>query len=189
MDEIIQKEKRALWIKGFVLLILLGGTLVFLYSKLGPTPKAKFAPLPAFTYESLGFSDEKLEFPSSDIKEIQEYFKNNPKLGWTPPPLGDDGDYQPQGGLILDYEVVKIAATKWEHKTKKGFYLFHYVFEEDWDQIPSSVETQEGSLTYRSYSSQELNLIAWKEGPLVHFLAGQENHAQLARMVRVPSAQ
>ena len=100
-----------------VVVALLAGGLGYAFWKFGTPQETHFKALEYLGYEAQTLeaekSDQRLNLPSSDLKEIKQYFASYPGLSYSPKVLKQlPGGWQPDGATVLDYEVAKVAVVQ-----------------------------------------------------------------------------
>ena len=179
IDDVARRAVIHLVLRYSVFTVLLTATVWGTLQYLSPPPGPTFNALEALTYEALAMDqddeDERIAFPSSSLTDIRQFFREGGTLGFEPhqltaaPKLG----WTPKGSTIIDYEVAKIAATMFADRQQDS--LFHFVFLQGMELLPQSDEIKERGIVFRTYASDELNLIAWQypDGNTLGFLVGR----------------
>lgn len=154
--------------------------------KFGPHREAKFKPLEFLGYEALALEEDprdRLDLPSSDMKEIRQYLSAYPGLEFKPRVLKTmPNDWRPEGATVIDYEIAKVALVQFANVNSKEK-LFHFSYAGDLKDLPPAEPGNMRGLIFQTYSSDDLNLIAF-EGPkgVVSILAGRRSAPELAEI-------
>ncbi len=154
----------------------------------GPKREAKFKPLEFLGYEALALEEDprdRLDLPSSDMNEIKQYLSAYPGLDFKPKVLGQIHEaWKPEGATIIDYEIAKVALVQFGHAQSKEK-LFHFSYAGALKDLPKAEPGNIGGLVFQTYSSDDLNLIAF-EGPkgVVSILAGRRAAPELAEIAK-----
>ena len=162
---------------------LIAGGLVW---KFGPKRDQKFKPLEFLGYEALALEEDprdRLDLPSVDMKEIRQYLAAYPGLDFTPRVLNQlPADWKPEGATIIDYEIAKVALVQFANVQSKEK-LFHFSYSGSLKDLPPAEPGNMRGLIYQTYSSDDLNLIAF-EGPpgVVSIMAGRRSAPELAEV-------
>ena len=166
-------------------LIVLGVTAR--YFQPGPEIEAKV--IEWLGYETLAIEEDpqRLAFPSSDRTEISTYFANHRGLDFKPQVLSMSSKWQTRGAGVINYDFMQVAAVKYEARDSDEVVL-HYSFRGDADNLPASAEATAGDFNYRSYASDQLNMIAWSHGESVELLVGRLGTEELVALGKTSSA-
>lgn len=158
----------------------------FLVWKFGPRRDAKFKPLEFLGYEALALEEDprdRLDLPSGDMKEIRQYLAAYPGLEFKPKVLKDvPKDWKAEGATIIDYEIAKVALVQFSNVGSKEK-LFHFSYSGELKDLPAAEPGNMRGLIFQTYSSDDLNLVAF-EGPkgVVSILAGRRSAPELAEI-------
>jgi len=171
--------KRRLVIVGTICALVFG--VVYFMS---PKAKVDFDPLQALSYEAVAFEEEaseRINFPSDDAQELQEFFARDLGLGFQPTVLkGVASPWKLVGGSILDYDFVKITVSMYEAPAQ-GDVFFHFSY-------PGRMADRQGAelgnyqgLLYRVFTTPRHNIIMWEQSPgVLGVLIGRQNDETLA---------
>lgn len=162
------------------------GIVAAFWWKFGPAKEQKFKPLEYLGYEALALEEdqqERLNLPTHDVKEIHQYFTAYPGLDFTPRMLKKIAEpWEPEGATIIDYEVAKVAVVMYED-THTGEKLFHFSYAGQLSDLPAAEPGNMRGLIYQTYTSDELNLIAWQSSAdVVSLLVGRRSAPELAEI-------
>ena len=140
-------------------------------------------------YETLEIEEDpqRLAFPSSDKTEISTYFANHRGLDFKPQVLPMSSKWQARGAGVIDYDFMQVAAVRYEERNGDEVVL-HYSFRGEADNLPASAENTTGDFNYRSYASDQLNMIAWSYGKSVEVLVGRLGTEDLVALGKTSSA-
>jgi hypothetical protein len=84
------------------------------------------------------------------------------------------------GATILDYEIKKVLVVQYDRNGEK---LFHYMMAGSLADLPNAPETDERGIIFRSYASDELNVVAWSvSSGMLEMLIGRRSILDLARI-------
>lgn len=154
--------------------------------KFGPKHEQKFKPLEFLGYEALAMEEDprdRLDLPSSDMKEIRQYLAAYPGLDFKPKVLKSvPPEWKAEGATIIDYEIAKVALVQFANAQSKEK-LFHFSYAGELKDLPPAEPGNMRGLIFQTYSSDDLNLIAF-EGPpgLVSIIAGRRSAPELAEI-------
>lgn len=152
-------------LRGLFLLILLGALVGGGYWYFAPPKKAQFSPLDTLVYESLVMIEEpvdRLDFPTSSLDELNNYFKRYPSLGFSVGRVSSPGaDWNLIGASVIDYEIARIAVTQFQ-RNSSGEDLFLFLFTGQLNDLPYAQAGNQDGLLYRAFSSDSLNIVAWQ---------------------------
>ena len=140
-------------------------------------------------YETLAIEEDpqRLDFPSSDDAEIRTYFDNHRGLGFKPQLLRIPAQWQPRAAGVIDYDSLLVTVVKYEHNDDDSVVL-HYAFRGKVDNL-SAPEENSTHFTFRSYASDDLNMIAWAQGQTVGVLVGRLGTKELVALGRSSSSE
>ncbi len=171
------------WSAAAILLTLCTAFLYTYYAK----NEMGFDPVQALPYEAIEMEDDpeltRLDLPSTSIEEIESFFAKHTGLKFTPFVLRNPS-WQPLGSSIIDYDVAKIAVTRFASTSNNKDSLFQFVFSGRLKELSPSTPGRLNNLVYQTYASDRHNLIVWQQdahtlGMLVGHLKA-EDLAQLA---------
>ena len=132
--------------------------------------------------------EERLNLPTNEIGEIKDFFKNNPDLAYTHKVLSLPPAWEPDGASVIDYEVAKVGVVQYHNKETQEK-LFHFAYPGDLSDLPEAETGNKRGLIYQTYSSDSLNLIAWKSAPtVVSIMAGRRSAEELAELAVLGSS-
>ena len=165
-------------------LILIGG--LFIYQNL-PSVRDGFKPLQYLSWEATSMindPEKRLTLKSSDKSEISQMFSLDKSLSFTPRILSNfSSQYEIEGAKIVNYEGIPgITATQYQKSDGNRMVFFQY--EGLLSELPSSEPGNMLGLVYQTYTTDDLNIIAWQEkSNVVGILAGFDSSQNLARYV------
>ncbi|SME93907.1 hypothetical protein [Pseudobacteriovorax antillogorgiicola] len=170
---------RGTFIASFVALVVGLG-----YYFLGPKRKPPFSALDSLVYESVVMiedPEDRLDFPTSSLEELRDYFSRYPDLGFRVRSIKSPGsEWLLEGGTVIDYEVQKIIAAQFKAQDE---HLFIYLFEGEMDDFPSSTPGNYDGLLYRTYTSEYFNILVWSvSDEVVGMVVGARTAEQLAQV-------
>ncbi len=167
--KILEKKQR---IHGVVIklsFVFIGIFLLGLTFKLfNPVTQPKLDILEAIAYEAVRLHEEvaqnSLRFPSSNIHDIENYFQSYQELGFKPlflkNILSQDTGWQINGASVIDYKIKKVALVQYKNE-KKQFIATQFIYSGTIEELPKAKEGHKNNLTYRAYSSEQINMISW----------------------------
>jgi hypothetical protein len=152
------------------------------------TPKSSqaFKPLEYLGFEALMLEEskeERLNLPTNEINEIREFFKNNQSLTYSHKVFKDIPEvWEPDGASVIDYEIEKVGVVQYHHR-ETGEKLFQFSYPGDLSDLPKAESGNMRGLIFQTYTSDSLNLIAWKsDAGVVSILAGRRSAPELAEI-------
>ena len=174
-----QKQR---WLVSAILLILCTAFLYTYFAK----KEMGFDPIQALPYEALQMEEDtdlaRLDLPSSDMQELASFFAKHAGLKFTPFMLKVPADWQALGATIIDYDVAKIAATRFVNTDTKEP-LFHFAFGGRLEDLSPSSPGRIDQFIYQTYASDRINLIVWQQDPqTLGMLAGHLKAEDLAKL-------
>lgn len=154
--------------------------------KFGPSRDQRFKALEYLGYEALALEEhakDRINLPSSDIKEVRQYFATYPGLEFKPRVLKPlPTPWAITGATVIDYEVAKVAAVVYE-STNSREKLFHFTYAGELSELPPAEPGNMRGLIFQTYASEELNLVAWQQAPgVVGLLVGRRSAPELAEL-------
>ncbi len=180
-SELFGNAMRFVLLIGFLGLLVYGGFKFF-----GPEKKAAFKALDSLIYEAIVMSEDpegRLDFPTDKLDELNTYFKRVPELGFLPKPMREPGgDWELNGGTVIDYEVSKIMAVQFTGKNnREKLYLF--LWDGKLEQLPKSESGNFEGLVYQTYASDKWNIVAWQASPTVTgMMVGHRGGKEMAEL-------
>ena len=135
------------------------------------------------SYETLAIEEDpqRLTFPSADTAEIRSYFASHRGLDFQPQlPSVSDG-WRPRGAGVIDYDFVRVAVVSYEAHDSDATVLY-YSFRGQAENLPVVAEGTVGEFNYRSYTSDQLNMIAWPQQQSVGVLVGRVGTEELVAL-------
>jgi len=188
IEVLSRKNTHSVYLRAGVLVFMVAAISASIW-KFGRHKEQKFKPLEYLGYEAQAMDEdaqERLNLPSHDAKEVRQYLESYPGLEFKAQvlhvlPTG----WQVDGATVIDYEVAKVAAVLYERgggKNKEKF--FYFSFAGDLSDLPSAEAGNMRGLIYQTYTSNELNFVAWQPVPgVVAILAGRHSAPELAEIV------
>lgn len=185
IDELGKIELRGNIIRGVLLSALILAFALGSYFYLSPPSKVSFDALGVLVYEASAMSDDldRLDLPTSDILEVQNYFKRYPNLGFEPRLFNAIGeDWKLEGATVIDYEFIKIPVAQFTNE-KLGEKLFWFQYNGEMSDLPSSEPAQYNNFSYQTYGDRTYNIIAFEmsEGVL-GMMIGSRGDPDMAKM-------
>lgn len=155
--------------------------------KFGTPQDTQFKALEYLGYEAQTLEAEKTEqrlnLPVGDLKEIRQYFASYPGLAYSPKvlkplPLA----WQPDGATVIDYEIATVSVVQYTNTESKEK-LFHFSYEGELSDLPAAESGNMRGLIYQTYASDDLNFVAWQSGShVVSMLVGRRSAPELAEL-------
>jgi hypothetical protein len=186
IDALGRGEFMSTLIRRLALVAIAAAAIGFVVWKFGPRGEAKFKPLEFLGYEALALEEDprdRLDLPSGDMKEIRQYLAAYPGLEFKPKVMKTmPADWKPEGATIIDYEIAKVALVQFVNTNSKEK-LFHFSYAGELKDLPQAEPGNMRGLIFQTYSSDDLNLVAF-EGPkgVVSILAGRRSAPELAEI-------
>lgn len=154
--------------------------------------KQQINTLDVLSYESLALVEdgkERLDLPTDNLQEVQEYLASYPELGFKPKVLGSSvSGMNIEGASVLDYDPTKVAVVVYTDPKRLDRILYYTMAGETGD-LPKAEPGNFEGLIYQTYASDRLNMIAWNAGPgILAIAAGSRGATELAAFVRRGSA-
>ena len=142
----------------------------------------------ALGYETLAIEEDlqRLDFPTSNTAEIRNYFANHRGLDFQHQILRMPSRWQPRGAGVIDYDSTLVTVIGYEASDSDDF-IMHYSFLGKADNLPASAESTSDGFAYRSYASDELNMIAWSRDQSVEVLVGRLGTKDLVALGKTSS--
>ena len=182
IEQIERREFSGNLMRRVVLIGVVLGLILLLVWVFAPPPKVNFEPLENLGYEALALQEDptdRLDLPTNDLGEIRNYLERYPGLRFSPKVLNITERFVPQGAAMIDYEVAKVSLVYWS--TNDGEGLFHFSYAGSIGDLPKAEPGKRGPLTYQTYASDQLNIIAWQHTDgVVSMLAGYQSALNLA---------
>ncbi len=140
-------------------------------------------------YETLAIEEDpqRLNFPSSNTAEIRSYFANHHGLNFQPQLLSMPARWRPRGASVIDYDSMLVAVVGYEASNGDDV-IMHYSFRGKADNLSTASENTTDGFTYRSYASDELNMIAWSQGQSIALLVGRIGTKDLVALGKTSNA-
>lgn len=172
-------------LRGAVITILVGLFFGSAHYYFGPKPSAKFSALDTLVYESVVMIEDptdRLDFPTSSLSEIKDYFNRYPGLDFRVDSLKKPGEgWMANGSTVIDYEVQKIAAVQFSNGDDS---MFYFLFEGSFDNFPKSELGNFKGILYQAYTSEYFNVVVWElDEDVVGMAVGGGTSEQLAKSV------
>lgn len=195
-----------------VCFIVLGG--IVSYFQISPDTEGRVIEWLGYETLAIEEEPERLDFPSNDMAEIKSYFANHRGLSFEPRALRLSSVWVPQGAGVIDYDFVRVAVIKYQKLDDKGQasagqnseeersmeevgnefaqreeslsdeLLFHYFFKGKAQNLTASEEMRLGDFAYRTWASNELNMITWPQEQVISVLAGRLSMQELVELGR-----
>lgn len=146
-----------------------------------------FKALEYLGYEAQILNAEKaekiLDFPSDDINEIKQYFGANQGLQFNPGVLKPlPSPWIPDGAKVIDYEIAKVTVVEYSNSQNQEK-LFHFSYIGNLSDLPPAEPGNMRGLIYQTYTSDDMNFIAWQSGNnVVSLLVGRRSAKELAEL-------
>ena len=140
-------------------------------------------------YETLAIEEDpqRLAFPSSNVAEIRTYFDNHRGLGFKPQLLRMPARWQPHAAGIIDYDSLLVTVVKYERR-KGNDVVLHYSFRGKANNLAAPEMGNTDDFTFRSYASDDLNMIAWSQEQAIGVLVGRLGTEELVALGRSSSS-
>ncbi len=182
-ESVLHKERRRNYLAVGMCLIMLGVAARYWQQRTEGEPKV----IEWLGYETLAIEEDpqRLGFPSDDVSEIRAYFDNQRGLGFKPQLLHMPVRWQPRAAGIIDYDARLVTVVKYE-SSKGDDVVLHYAFRGKTNNL-AAPENSTGDFTFRSYASDDLNMIAWSQGRAIGVLVGRLGTDDLVALGRSPS--
>ena len=134
-------------------------------------------------YETLAIEEDpqRLDFPSNSDLEIRAYFDNHRGLGFKPQLLRMPSRWQPRAAGVIDYDSLRVTVVKYTSREDDDVVL-HYAFRGKANNLTAPEENSTNNFTFRSYASDDLNMIAWSQGQTVGVLVGRLGTEELVTL-------
>lgn len=166
-----------------ILALVLAGIFAVVYY-VTPAKKQTFRPLDTLMYEAIAMEEDpdgRLDFPTNNLKEIQDYFNSYPELGFRVPNLKSPVEtWQPEGATIIDYDTAKIAAAQFANAGIQEK-LFFFMYEGSLKQLPNAEPGNYKGLLYQAYGSDKVNVVTWQVADsVVGMVIGHRSAPELA---------
>jgi hypothetical protein len=187
--ELEKKEFLSTWLRRIALTAVAAGLAGALWWKYGMSHDQKFKPLEYLGYEATALesnSRERINLPSTDIKEVRQYLSQYPGLSFTPKALSQvPSPWQVSGATVIDYEVAKVVVVTYviEEAGKVRDRLTHFSFAGKLSDLPTAEPGNMRGLIFQTYTTEELNFVAWESQPgVVSILVGRRSAPELAEI-------
>lgn len=158
----------------------------YLVWKFAPKRESEFKALEYLAYEAVALEEdpqERLNLPSSDLKEIRQYLVNYPGLDFKPFVLRSiSNNWVPEGATVIDYEIAKVTVVQYTQNGSNEK-LFHFIYAGELSDLPPSAPGRYKDLSFQTYATNQHNFIAWEPAPgVVSILVGKRSAPDLAEM-------
>jgi hypothetical protein len=168
------------------IVLICAGVIGYLVWTFAPSREAEFKALEYLAYEAVALEEdplERLNLPSSDLKEIRQYLVNYPGLDFKPFVLRSiSNNWVPDGATVINYEVAKVTVVQYAHNGTSEK-LFHFIYAGDLSDLPPSAQGRYKDLNFQTYATDQHNFIAWEPSPgVVSLLVGKRSAPDLAEM-------
>ncbi len=156
-----------------------------------PQTYEKFKPLDYLGWEAQAFEEDpegRLDFPSKDIDEVAAFLAAYPNLKFRPVVLAPmKPEIEITGATVIDYEPTKVAVVMYKDKNSDDA-IMHFSYRGRLSDLPQAPPGSVGSLTYRAFTSEYYNLVAWESsGEVTSFLVGRQGTKELAELAKIGS--
>ena len=163
------------------------GGLVYMFM---PNTKTKFNVVEYVGYEAVALEEDpdgRINLPTTDLEEVKQFIATVPGLTYKPQALRPLKGWLPEGVSIIDYDVMKVVAVVYRSPERNNEHLHHFMVPGSLSDIPfSGDEANYRGITYRTYSSEKLNLLVWQFAPdMMAILAGHRSAPELAELARL----
>ena len=163
------------------------GGIVYMFM---PTIKTKFNVVEYVGYEAVAIEEDpdgRINLPTTDLEEVKQFISSVPGLNYKPQALRPLKGWVPEGVSVIDYDVMKVIAVVYRSPERNGEHLHHFMVPGSLSDMPfSGEEANYRGITYRTYSSDKLNLLVWQFAPdMMAILAGHRSAPELAEIARV----
>ncbi len=130
-------------------------------------------------------SEDRLNFPSSNYDEIRSYLRDYKGLSFKPGLFKSKPDgWIPVGASVIDYEVAKSSVIQFTQRN--GDYtdsLFLFTYPGTVRGLPKAESGSLDGFVYRTYTTDELNMIVWESGNgQMSMLVGRLSAPDLAKL-------
>ncbi|MBF0441850.1 MAG: hypothetical protein HQK54_08105 [Oligoflexales bacterium] len=132
---------------------------------LTPKRKASFDILNSLKWEAISMEEDpdwRLDLPSNDLKEVQEYLSNYRELGFEFTPLKNfDPLWEINGASVLDYESTNVIVMQFIQKETKDR-LYFFLCEGKLTELPKSELNNRNGLLFQAYGVGNLEIISFQ---------------------------
>lgn len=164
------------------------GLLAFGYSFLKPYQAEEFKAIEYLHFEAMAMEQEgdgRLDYPSTEYRDIQGYLQNYKGLNFKPATFRQLPDgWTPVGASVIDYEVAKTSVVQLSRR--EGDYsdsLFLFTYPGSWRGVPEAEQGDLEGFSYRTYTTDEMNMIVWQSGDgQMSMLLGRLSAPDLAKL-------
>jgi len=173
-------------LRRIAIVLVCASVIGYLVWKFAPSHEGEFKALEYLAYEAVALEEdpqERLNLPSSDLKEIRQYLVNYPGLDFKPFVLRSiSNNWLPEGATVINYEVAKVTVVQYAHNGTSEK-LFHFIYAGDLSDLPPSAQGRYKDLNFQTYATDQHNFIAWEPSPgVVSILVGKRSAPDLAEM-------
>jgi len=173
-------------LRRFAIVLACAFLIGYLVLYFAPSNESAFKALEYLAYEAVALEEdpqERLNLPSSDLKEIRQYLVNYPGLDFKPFVLRSiSNNWLPEGATVINYEVAKVTVVQYSHNATSEK-LFHFIYAGDLSDLPPSAQGRYKDLNFQTYATDQHNFIAWEPSPgVVSILVGKRSAPDLAEM-------
>jgi hypothetical protein len=178
---------RSIVIFGTMILMVLGAA----YYLMGPRKKENVDIMKAIRWEtdSMEQSEElRLDFPTDNLDDAQNYIKKHPELGFEYTPIKPfEGGWDVIGTSVIDYDVLKMPVIAFK-KEGVGGTMFLFFVKGDLAQLPAAEPGNQKGLLYQAYGTEAINMIAWqykdKNEKVLAIMVSRLGAAEMAQFAR-----
>jgi len=186
-----RRETRGTMMRLSILIAFAAAAIFGVFYVFTPRGAEAFDALEYLGYEALMMDEDpegRLNLPTTDIREIAKYLDSYPGLEFKPFVLRSmPGAWEPNGAHVIDYEVAKVAVVKYANAELKET-LYHFSFAGTMADLPKAQVGKEKGFEYQTYSSDQLNIVAWQSAPdVLSLIVGRRSAPELAGMARLGS--
>ena len=189
--QLSRKETFGVWRRRTIMGSIIIGLLAYLGWSLWPVDKVPFRPLEFFGWEAVAMIENpmtRLDLPTSERSEVINYLQNYPGAEFVPPVLETLGDgWAIEGTAMFNYDLtgrdsIKVAVVQYIN-TDLDEKMFHFSYPGSLADLPSSEPGNIRGLIYQTYTSDDLNIIAWQHtSGVVSMLTGFRSAPEMAEL-------
>jgi hypothetical protein len=152
-----------------IFLLLMISLLYFGYSYLVPMTEEEFNAIEYLHFEALAMEQDqesRLDYPTSHFKEVLGYLSSYRGLNFSPVVFQDLPEgWSTIGASVIDYEVAKASVIQLARRDGDYFdSLFLFTYPGSGKALPKAVEGDLDGFKYKTFTTDELNMIVWTSG-------------------------